>query len=138
MTRYRRALTLLLAPTVLLGACGEDDPEASPGVPVIAEIVHAPKGDDLGPEGEHVVLRNEGDIDADVGGWLLRTRTGAEFPLRPSTKLKPGASLRIYTGTGTSTTGKLYFGFTAEALSDDGGRVELFDAAGEQVEARDY
>jgi len=79
-------------------ACG---PAGSPGM-VIEELMADAAGNDReNPNGEWVIIRNEGDTAADLEGWILRdesTRHRYEFG---DLSLKPGVGARVMSGCGS-------------------------------------
>lgn len=81
---------------------------ATPGfvVTVVAAAIRRvqPTGD------EFVVLKNTGTTKIDLRRWHLGTKAGAL--LMPKRIIKPGATLRIYTGSGDTTSSRLYLGLT--------------------------
>lgn len=76
---------------------------------------------------EAVEIWNGGDA-VDLAGWMLVEQGGATFVF-PSIILSSGATLRIYTGSGTNTPTALYWGQPA-ALFSPGESITLLDAIG--------
>ncbi|MGI9607000.1 MAG: lamin tail domain-containing protein [Acidimicrobiales bacterium] len=78
-------------------ACG---PASATGLVIVEVEADAPGDDRQNPNGEWVVIRNDGDTAVDLRGWALRdesTRHRFEFP---AVTLGPGDEARIRTGCG--------------------------------------
>ncbi|MFT7476559.1 MAG: micrococcal nuclease [Verrucomicrobiales bacterium] len=76
------------------------------GDPVDAEVVfsevfeNAPGDDRQNPNGEYVILTNEGDADIDLEGWTLRDESTRHRFTFPSLTVAPNADVQVRTGCG--------------------------------------
>lgn len=84
----------------------------------------------------HILLRNNWDNTADLGGWALVGRNNRTIPLPPSTFIQPNGELRVHLAEGDSDEDDLYVGAEEEVLPWD--RLRLVDAAGETVARFSY
>jgi hypothetical protein len=87
-------------------------------------IEYAPGNDKAHPNGEYLSIRNISRQTVNLsfrvihkGGWILTLKKG--------TVLRPGQTLRIFSGKGHATALKQYFGDDHALLADVGGDVEL-------------
>jgi hypothetical protein len=104
----------------------EKGEKANKGCPVEEEIVsvkiclvneNAPGDDNENPNGEWVKICNDGNQDVDMSGWRLYddaykrgTARDHIFVFPSGFILRAGQSVFVYTGIGTNTSTKLYFG----------------------------
>ena len=121
--------------------CGEPDG----GVPDrpqlrISEVVYDPEGpDEETPNGEWVHIVNESYGTVAVGGWVLRDESASNrYQIPAAVGLRPGDSLRIYTGCGTPSSGVLYWCADGPVWSNDGDTAILTDGLGNVVERYAY
>jgi putative cell wall-binding protein/beta-lactamase superfamily II metal-dependent hydrolase len=106
---------------------------------VFAGVVADPAGDDVQPEnGEHVVLRNDGDAAADVGGWYVIDAANNRLNIGAGYTIGPGGELRVYTGPGTNTSTRYYNGRGSAVLNNTGDSLTLYDASGQPVATFSY
>ncbi|MBM6401271.1 lamin tail domain-containing protein [Phycicoccus sonneratiae] len=86
---------------------------------------------------EWVDLVNEGTADVALGGWSMRTAAQDSFFFPAGTVLRPGAGLRLYSGTGSNTANAFHWGYTVPHLPNItatnriGSGAYLFDPQGD-------
>ena len=92
----------------------------------------------MSPSGrEFVALRNSGTIVTQLEGWRLRDRSGRTLTL-PQLALAPGASVRVYTGSGRQTQHRVFLGRAADIWGPSHDTVRLSDARGAPIATRRY
>ena len=102
---------------------------AGVGAPaVIINEVHVRSAD--GSEQDFIELRNLGQAEVDLEGWMLRDGGGNKFTLPKGASLGQGGLLGIWCGPGDADGIRADFG-----LGQGGDSVALFDADGRRVEA---
>ncbi len=85
---------------------------------------------------EYVVLQNSGNDALDVSGWIVSDDSGHTYRIPTGTSLKPGASVTLYTGSGSDSATKLYWG-SDSAVWNNGGDTVLVRTADGTVVVRD-
>lgn len=134
-----RVVLLLTALSLALAGCGRGESAEETGLYEIADgeangydtafiaAVQVPTEEEDG----YILLRNNWDNQADLGGWAIEGRRGRVFPLPPSTFMEPEGELRIHLTAGDSDSDDLYMETDEEILPWD--RLRLVDAAGDEV-----
>lgn len=107
------------------------EPSATPTTVVlpnvqITTINYNPPGDDLA--GEFVQIQNYSSSAVDMTGWTLRDLANNVYTF-PTFTLAPGASVRLWTKSGTNTTTDLYWGRTTPVWNNDGDAAFLRNAS---------
>jgi micrococcal nuclease len=118
-------------------ACG---PEESSQI-TITEISADPAGEDaLDLNGEYVDLSNRGDAPVDLGGWIVRDESASHrFTIPEGFVLDAGATVRLHTGCGTSSSSALFWCMqTSTVWNNDGDTVFVQDTSGNIVASRSY
>jgi len=87
--------------------------------------------------GEYFVLGNRGRNACDMTAWKATDFYGHTF-IFPYFVLKPRASVTIYTGSGTDTRSRLYWGSLSAIWNNDGDTLSLYDASGRPVLSYSY
>ena len=99
---------------------------------VLEAILPDPEGDDVAyAAGEWVRLRNLGDGDVDLSGWLLVDVAGHRLRLPDGTRIRSGGTLRLHPGPGVSDAERIFFGYRAAVINNSRERLELRTPAGE-------
>jgi hypothetical protein len=93
----------------------------------IVTIMYDPPGDDV--EGEYVEIRRHGAWPAELAGWTLSNSAHDVFTF-PTFTLAPGATVRVWTKSGTDTSTDLYWGSEAALWDNTGDTAYLRDAGG--------
>ncbi len=108
------------------------------GVFIFEVEFDAPGRDEENPNGEFVVLGNQGAA-ADLTGWILRDESSShrfEFPA--GTTIEEGGYLMIRSGCGTSTPEELYWCEQGAVWNNTGDTAILIDASGAHVSRMRY
>ena len=87
------------------------------------------------PTDTTITLQNAGSTAVDLGGWKLQVGTN-EATLPPNTRVAPGGTITIHTGSGTNTGNDVYLGQPAAALItglQTSSRIALVDDRGTVV-----
>lgn len=116
-------------------ACGPETP-----LEVLIEYVSfdAPGPDDENPNGEFVVVANEGP-DADIGGWWIRDESSTHrFQFPDGFVLGTGDRVIIRSGCGQDGDGDLYWCADGPVWNNDGDMALLLDAYGNVVDRWRY
>ena len=77
---------------------------------------------------EYVSVKNVGKVTVNLKGWKLRDKSGHLLTL-PSYSLKPGATVKVYTGRSKLGAGKLVLGKKADVWGTHD-TVKVFDSQG--------
>ncbi|HDN17806.1 MAG TPA: DUF1669 domain-containing protein [Candidatus Bathyarchaeota archaeon] len=96
---------------------------------VVISYVHydAAGNDHYNLNDEYVVIWNRGTSPVDMTGWRLKDRAGHTFTF-PSFVLGPNKKVAIYTGSGTNTSTKLYWGRNRAVWNNNGDTAYLYDS----------
>ena len=86
--------------------------------------------------GEHVVIRNTGECEIDLGGFVLADSASHphRFKFPPTFKLAPGAEVKVWTGKGQNDSGNLYWGRAKAVWNNEGDIAILKDSQGNEIE----
>ncbi|MDQ1619744.1 MAG: hypothetical protein QOE19_2313, partial [Actinomycetota bacterium] len=99
--------------------------------------VYQAKVRSVAPAGrEYVALKNTGKVTVNLAGWKLKDASGTSLVL-PSYSLKPGATVRVYTGTGVKTAKRIFLAKKANVWNRHD-TTRLYDRNGAKVSARKY
>lgn len=85
----------------------------------ISNIYYAPPSGS--PLTEYVELQNQGSQAASMGGWTIRDEAGTTYTFPSGFSLAPGASVKVYTGTGSNTATELYWNRGTAVWNNSGG-----------------
>ena len=84
-----------------------------------------------------MTLANTGRITTQLSGWRLRDRAGKVLVL-PGYALAPGATVRIFTGTGKRRPHALFLGRHVDLWFHSHDTVHVYDARGTSVDTLRY
>lgn len=102
---------------------------------VVADTHEDAKGNDNeNLNDEYVILKNTGEETIEVTDWTVSDEASHEYEF-PGFTLDAGASVTLYTGDGTETDSKLYWGENGAVWNSNGDTVTLEDDSGETVDA---
>lgn len=129
---------------VLAGLLGVVTPfvAASPALaagPVkITKIHYNQSGTNL--DTEYIVFKNTSGSTVNMKGWEIISAPSSDNQhyFFPKTKVAPGSSLTLYTGSGTNSTGKRYWGATTPRWDNAGDKAILKNAGGGKVDVCQY
>lgn len=96
----------------------------------------APKNDNSNLNGEWVKITNEGTSPISMSCWTLSDENNKHSYRFPIFTLDAGASVKVYTGSGTDTATELYFGQSLAVWNNDGDTATLADSNGSVVAQR--
>jgi competence protein ComEC len=86
---------------------------------------------------EYVQVKNTGTTALSMKGWKIKNKTKKHTYSFPSTyTLKSKATVTIYTGRGTNSATKLYWGSGAFIWNNDGDTAYLYNAQGTLVSTK--
>ncbi len=119
------------------GACGGS---TDVSIEIIAVEADAPGPDNENPNGEWIELRNVSSGAVDLTGWAVRDEsTRHRYTFADGFVVAAGASLRLFSGTGTDTATERYWGKQGESVwNNDGDTVFVLDASGSTVASFPY
>lgn len=102
-------------------------------------VADAPGNDHRNPNGEWVVVANDGAGVASLGGWVMRDRTTVHsYRFPDGFRLAAGASVRLHTGCGAATATRLYWCNSGAIWNNDGDTAYLIDPTGTIVSTYHY
>ncbi|MDD4447945.1 MAG: lamin tail domain-containing protein [Methanothrix sp.] len=93
----------------------------------------APGDDKINLNGEWVKIINEGTSPISMSCWTLSDEGNKHLYRFPIFTLDAGASVKVYTGSGTDTATELYFGQSLPVWNNDGDTATLEDSNGSVV-----
>jgi len=116
MTKIFRTLMLVALPFAL--TIGLTVPAEATSPVRITKIRYAQTGTNLNTE--YIVFKNYASSSRSITGWKIWSSPGTDnqYYTFPTTKIAPGASITLYTGRGTNTSTKRYWGRSATATSN--------------------
>jgi hypothetical protein len=88
-------------------------------------------------DGEYIELENQGVDGINIIYWTLADEDGNVFTF-PSFFLDSGATVKIWTKSGTNTSTDLFWGLTQEVWNNDGDTATLNDHAGNEIDVLEY
>src|SRR3954451_12101986 len=113
---------------VALGACllgavlpfAQASPALAAGPVKITKIHYGQSGTNL--DTEYIVFKNTSSATVRLKGWKVISAPSSDNQryVFPRTRLAPGHTLTLYTGMGTNSPGKRYWGSTSPAWNNDG------------------
>lgn len=108
-------------------------PGAGPGISIYELEYDAPGRDDENPNGEYVVLANEGPA-VDLSRWVLRDESSSHRYVFPDgTVLAEGGFLIVYSGCGIDSDEARYWCDGGSVWNNDGDTAILIDPEGSYV-----
>jgi hypothetical protein len=109
---------------------------ASASVDISAVNFDAPGNDHYNLNGEWVQITNSGATSVSLSGWTLSDEGVKHLYRFPMFSLGPGASVKVYTGSGSNTPNSLYWCEPQAVWNNDGDVATLTDAQGNVVDQR--
>ena len=93
---------------------------------LIISTVHynAPGNDMTNPNGEYIVIKNVGGSTVDLMDWTV-INDSYQISSKISRLVAPGGTVKIYIGSGSNTSSKLYWGKSHGILGNGGDEVIL-------------
>jgi micrococcal nuclease len=119
------------------GACGGS---TDVRIEIVGVEADAPGPDNENPNGEWIELRNTSSGAVDLTGWVVRDEsTRHRYAFADGVVIAAGASLRLFTGTGTDSATERYWGKQGESVwNNNGDTVFVLDASGSTVASFPY
>jgi hypothetical protein len=113
-------------------------PALASGPMKIAKIHYAQTGTNLNTE--YIVFKNKSTHTVQMKGWKITSApsTDHQYYVFPSTKVAPGRYLILYTGTGSNTSTRRYWGAGSPVWNNDGDRAVLKNGTGTIVDTCVY
>jgi len=110
-------------------------PAPSPANVQITYIEYNPPGNDV--EGEYVRIENLGGSATEMTKWTLRDDANHTFTF-PTFTLNAGATVRVWTKSGTNTSTDLYWGSGSAIWNNTGDTAYLRDDHGNLIDTYSY
>lgn len=104
----------------------------------ITRIHYAQTGTDL--DTEYIVFKNTTGSTIQMKGWeiISAPSTDNQHYFFPNTRVGAGKTLTLYTGSGTRSRGKRYWGATSPRWDNSGDKAILLNASGNTVDTCQY
>ena len=104
----------------------------------ITKIHYAQTGTNL--DTEYIVFKNKSTATIQMRGWeiISAPSTDNQHYFFPRTKVAPGHTVTLYTGKGTNSPGKRYWGATSSRWNNNGDKAVLKNAAGTVIDTCTY
>lgn len=104
----------------------------------ITKIHYAQTGTNLNTE--YIVFKNVTGAKIQMKGWKIISApsTDHQFYVFPRTPVAAGATVTLYSGKGTNSAGKRYWGSTTPKWNNDGDKAVLKNASGTTVDTCQY
>jgi hypothetical protein len=136
MSKKRLALVACLVGVV--APFVQADPALAAGPVKITKIHYAQTGTNLNTE--YIVFKNTSGSAVRMKGWKVISAPSSDNQRYtfPRTKLLPGHTLTLYTGSGTNGPGKRYWGSASPVWNNDGDKAVLKNASGLTVDTCRY
>ncbi len=135
------ARTLALTATVAIPLGMVSPAEAAPAMQITKVQYNSPgtdTKDNSSLNGEWVRIKNTASTARTITGWTLRDTANHVYTF-PKTTVEPGASIYVYTGTGSNTSTKRYWGMGWHVWNNSGDeKVRLRNANGTAIDSCDY
>jgi hypothetical protein len=112
-------------------------PLGAGNIKIVAYNYDAPGNDHYNLNGEWVRIKNTGSYAVPIDKFVLSDAAGHSF-LFPYLTIGPRVSVTIYTGSGTNTSTKLYWGSGRAIWNNDGDTIYLKDCTGRLIHKVSY
>jgi rubrerythrin len=133
---------LPIARQFIVGAGGENADDSGSGgegkLSVVGLSADADGTDANNLNDEYITYENTGDAPLDLSGWTVTDSSGTTYTFPDGFTLAPGAQVTLYTGSGTDTDTKLYWGKANEVWNNGADTMTVRNANGEVVLQRSY
>lgn len=128
------------APTESPTPTQTDEPSAPAAEALVVDAVHedASGNDHENENDEWVRFRNTADGPLDISGWTVADEAGHTYRVPEGTTLAPGATVTLYTGSGSDSADSLYWGSDAAIWNNGGDTIVVRTANGETVIRHEY
>jgi Lamin Tail Domain len=104
----------------------------------ITKIHYGQVGNNLNTE--YIVLKNTTSSTISIKGWKIVSAPSSDNQhyVFPRTRVHAGKTVVLYTGSGTNSPGKRYWGATSSRWDNDGDKAVLRSASGTVVDSCQY
>jgi hypothetical protein len=135
MSLKRLAVVACLAVVTPFVAAGPA--QAAPAIK-ITKIHYGQTGTNLNTE--YIVFKNTTGVTMHIKGWKVVSAPSSDNQhyVFPRTRIAPGHTLTLYTGSGTNGPGKRYWGAPDARWDNDGDRAILKNASGARIDTCQY
>ncbi|WP_062460886.1 lamin tail domain-containing protein [Demequina soli] len=139
MLAARRLTAIAVAAAITVFAVAPATAPAADAAPAIqfSYVQYNSPGSDRGGNtslnGEYITIKNRSTVAKSLKGWTVRDVANHVYRFGSFT-LKPGASVTLYTGKGTNTASKRYWGQSWYIWNNDGDTAILKNASGTRID----
>ena len=136
--RQIKRLVLLAALLGVVAPFVQASPALAAGPVKIAKIHYNQTGTNL--NSEYIVFKNTSSSTVNVRGWEIISAPSSDNQhyFFPRTRVAPGHTLTLYTGSGTNRPGKRYWGATSPRWDNAGDKAILKNNSGTVVDTCQY
>ncbi len=133
-----KSLALLAGLLGVVAPFVQADPALAASPVKITKIHYAQTGTNL--DTEYIVFKNRSSSAVQLKGWKIVSApsTDHQYYVFPRTKVGAGHTLTLYTGNGTNSPGKRYWGSGTPKWNNDGDKAVLKNASGTTVDTCQY
>jgi hypothetical protein len=134
-----KRLALVGALLGIVATLVQASPAGALGRPIrITKIHYKQTGTNL--DTEYIVFKNVTTWTVQMKGWKIVSApsTDNQYYVFPRTAVKPGATLTLYTGKGTNTATRRYWGATSSRWNNDGDKAVLKNPSGTVIDTCQY
>ncbi|SIR82172.1 micrococcal nuclease [Haladaptatus litoreus] len=87
---------------------------------------------------EYIVLRNGGTDALDISGWSISDDSGHTYRVPSGISLESGATVTLYTGSGSDSAAELYWGSDSAVWNNGGDTIIVRNESGDVVLREEY
>jgi hypothetical protein len=129
MSRTRLAATALAALAVAVTSALAPSPALAGGTVKITKIHYGQSGTNLNTE--YIVFKNVSGSRIQMKGWKIVSKPSSDHQwyVFPKTSVPAGGTVTLYTGSGTKSPGKRYWGASSPRWDDSGDKAVLKNRA---------
>jgi hypothetical protein len=133
-----KRLTLVACLVAVVSTFAQPSPALAGSTIKITKIHYAQTGTNLNTE--YIVFKNVSGSRIQMKGWKIVSApsTDHQFYVFPRTPVASGATVTLYSGSGTNSAGKRYWGSSTPKWNNDGDKAVLKNASGTTVDTCQY
>jgi hypothetical protein len=133
-----KRLTLAACLAAIASSLVQPSPALAGGTIKITKIHYRQKGTNLNTE--YIVFKNVSGSRIQMKGWKIISAPSSDNQRYrfPRTRVAPGATITLYSGSGTNTATKRYWGATSPNWNNSGDKAVLKNASGTVVDTCRY
>lgn len=87
---------------------------------------------------EYIVFKNTGGKSLDISGWTIADKAGHDYYVPSGVTVDPGETVTLYTGSGSNSASKLYWGSGSAVWNNGGDTIIITNADGAVVLEKEY